>query len=261
MRSALVVTLMLLLTASAWSAPTVFLEPAVTEVEQGQVFTVGIRIDAAVDTLTCFLVEFTFDATVIELLSANEGTLFAESGHSTMFHWDTYSPGYHSCNDVTLGFEAFVMCPGELVHLEFHAIEEGSTPFSFTAVDLRDIRRDPILPVLTEGGSILVGPETGIIDGAQGVVGPTLRCFPNPFSDGMLFDYLAGDQAEPVSVSIHDASGRVVARPATAAVGSGVSSGSWDGTGEHGRRLPSGVYFIVASGAAGSAVKQITLVR
>ncbi|MCK4510265.1 hypothetical protein KAW64_00915, partial [bacterium] len=132
MRSVVVVMVVLILAASAWSAPTVYFEPAAMEVEQGQTFPVGIRVDAGADTLTCFLVEFTFDSSVLELLSADEGTLFAESGHSTMFDWDQHSPGLHSCNDITLGFNAFVLCPGELVHLEFYAIAEGATPLSIT---------------------------------------------------------------------------------------------------------------------------------
>ena len=170
MRFIIVLTAVLLLAGSAWSAPTVYFEPAVVQVEEGETFSVGVRVDAGVDTLTCFLVEFTFNASVIELLSAAEGTLFAESGHSTMFHWDQYSPGFHSCNDVTLGFDVFVMCPGELIHLEFHAVAAGATPLSITIVDLRDIRRDPILPVFTEGGSVTVGPGTGV---------PQRRCWMN----------------------------------------------------------------------------------
>lgn len=256
MRSIAAVIALLLLAGAAWSTPTVYIEPAASVVEQGQVFSAGIRIDAGVDTLTCFLVEFTFDASVLELLSADEGTLFAESGHSTMFHWDTYSPGSHGCNDVTLGFDAFVMCPGELVHLEFNAAAQGTTAISITAVDLRDIRRDRILPVLTEGGLVTVGPGTGI-DEVLGGSGPALRCFPNPFSELISFDYLAGDQVGPVEVSICDVSGRVVARP----VVSGGNSGLWDGTGQHGRRMPSGVYFIVANGRAGYVTKRVTLVR
>jgi hypothetical protein len=59
MRFIVIMMVALVLAAPAWSAPTVYFEPAITEVEQGQVFTVGIRVDAGTDTLTCFLVEFT----------------------------------------------------------------------------------------------------------------------------------------------------------------------------------------------------------
>ena len=261
MRFVVIMMATLVLAAPAWSAPTVYFAPATTEVEQGQAFSVGIRVDAGADTLTCFLVEFTFDAAVIELLSAVEGTLFAESGHSTMFDWDQYSPGFHSCNDVTLGFDAFVMCPGELVHLEFHAVAEGATPLSITTVDLRDIRRDPILPVFTEGGFVTVGPGAGIDDGTQDFAGPVLRCYPNPFSRQTSLEFRSCDAAGAVDVAVHDLTGRVVARPAVAGSGSGLNSGLWDGTARDGRPLPGGVYFVVASGPTGQARARVTLVR
>ncbi len=261
MRFIVVLTAVLLLAGSAWSAPIVYFEPAVTQVDQGEVFSVGIRVDAGTDTLTCFLVEFTFDASVLELLSADEGTLFAESGHSTMFHWDQSSPGLHSCNDVTLGFDAFVMCPGELVHLEFYAVAAGATPLSITMVDLRDLRRNPILPVYTEEGSVTVGPGTGIDDGIQDVAGPVLRCYPNPFSQQISLEFRSCGAAGDVDVAVHDLAGRVVARPDVVELRSGLSSGLWHGTGDDGRPLPGGVYFVVASGPAGEARALVTLVR
>ena len=261
MRFIVVMMAVLLLAGGAWSAPTVYFEPAATEIEQGQEFTVSIRVDAGADTLTCFLVEFTFDASVIELLSAQEGTLFAESGHSTMFDWDQYSPGLHSCNDVTLGFDSFVMCPGELIHLEFHAVAEGLTPLSITAVDLRDIRRELILPVLTEGGLVGVGPGAGIDDGTQDVAGPVLQCHPNPFSQQTSLEFRSCGAAGAVDVAVHDLAGRVVARPAMAGSGPGLSSGLWQGTGRDGHPLPGGVYFVVASGPTGQARARVTLVR
>ena len=261
MRFILVVMAVLLLAAPAWPAPTVYFEPAVVNVEQGQGFSVGIRVDAGADTLTCFLAEFTFDASVIELLVAEEGTLFAESGHSTMFDWDQYSPGLHSCNDVALGFDAFVMCPGELVHLGFHAVAEGATVLSITAVDLRDIRRDPILPVFTEGGSVTVGPATGVPEDDDEVAALKLRCHPNPFSDRVVIEFDAGSVIGPVHAAVHDVAGRVVARPLLASCKSGPRVGLWDGTGHDGRPLPGGVYFVVASGPSGEARDRVALVR
>ncbi len=259
MRFIVFVAVALLVAVSAWAVPTVYFEPAATEVEQGQTFTVGIRVDAGADALTCFLVEFTFDAGVIELLSAVEGTLFAESGHATMFDWDQYSPSVHSCNDVTLGFDTFVMCPGELVHLEFYAVAEGTTSLSITVVDLRDIERLPILPVFTEGGVVTVGPGTGVPDDER--VAPDLRCHPNPFSDRMVIELHSGTVSGPVHMAIHDVAGRVVARPEAASLRSGSSLGLWDGTDHNRRRLPGGVYFVVASSPAGEARERVTLIR
>jgi hypothetical protein len=261
MRLLLVLMTLLLLAGSAWPSPTVYFEPATTEVEQGQDFAISVRIDAGADTLTCFLVEFMFDASLIELTSAEEGTLFAESGHPTLFDWDQHSPGLHSCNDVTLGFDAFVMCPGELVRLEFHAVASGMTPLSITAADLRDIRREPILPVLSEGGLVGVGSGSGVEDGTQGTDGPVLRCHPNPFSQQTSLEFSSFGDAGAVEVAVYDVNGRVVARPVVLRSGPGLDSGLWCGTACDGHPLPGGVYFVVASGPTGRARAQVTLVR
>jgi hypothetical protein len=252
---------LLLLTVPALSAPTVYISPSAVEVEEGQTVEMSIRVDAGTDTLTCFLVEFAFDASVVELLSAEEGTLFAESGHSTMFDWDEYLPGLHACNDVTLGFDAFVLCPGELVGLEFYAVEEGTTPVSITTVDLRDLRRNPILPVFTEGGDVAVVPATGVIED-PGAAGPVdVVCHPNPFSRNLNIDVGTERRADPVSVAVYDVAGREVARPDVAGSGARCHHSMWNGCGKDGRLLPGGVYFVVASTERGWARKRVTLVR
>jgi hypothetical protein len=261
MRLIVVAMEILLLAGAAWPVPTVYLEPIAVEVEQGQDFTISVEVDAGADTLTCFLVEFAFDASVIELLSAEEGSLFAESGHPTMFNWDQHSPGLHSCNDVTFGFDAFVTCPGELVLLTFHAVASGVTPLSITVVDLRDIRRDPIQPVLTEGGLVGVGPGAGIADGGQDVPDPVLQCYPNPFSQQTSFEFRSCGAAGEVDVTVYSLTGRMVARPAVAESGPGLGFGRWNGAADDGHRLPGGVYFVVASGPNGRARARITLVR
>ena len=264
MRSILVLTALAALAGAAVSAPTVYFEPAQVQVEQGETFYVGVRIDAAVDTLTCFLVEFTFDPEVVELLSAVEGTLFAGSGVPTMFDWDILGPGLHSCNDVTLGFENYVLCPGELVHLEFYALAEGVTPITITAVDLRDIRREPILPVLTGSGMFTVGPGTGVADDegpGQNLEERLLTCFPNPFAEGTDIELSLGGFAVPATVTVYGPSGRVVWRSVLAGNAGGTASCSWDGRRQDGLPLPAGVYFLEARHAGGRARGRVTLVR
>ncbi len=244
---------------AACGTPTVYFEPAAIEVEAGDPCTLSVRVDAGVDTLTCFLVEFMFDESLVELVSAEEGSLFAESGLLTMFNWDEIEAGWHSCNDVTLGFESFVMCPGELVHLEFQALVAGSTDVSFTLVDLRDLRREPILPVLTADGSITVNPGTGIPDDDT-CSGTRLRCFPNPFAAFTELEFECDAPGE-TRVSVFDCAGREVARPRVLAAAGGLATSRWDGCDADGCRLPGGVYFIEAAGPGGVARERVTLIR
>jgi len=259
MRIVTAIAALLVLAPTATPSPTVYFEPEVVTVEEGQIFEMGIRIDAGTDTLTCFLVEFMFDSDVIELVDAIEGSLFSESGHATMFDWDPQSPGLHQCNDITLGFDYYVMCPGELVHLEFNALEMGETPISLTAVDLRDIRRERIQPFNTEGATVTVEPETGVGDDL--FLRSELVCYPNPFDHSTTLELRAPGGAGPVDAVFHDASGRVVARTSFTLSDTGVGLVPWSGTALDGSRLPVGVYYVTASGSFGTARDRVTLMK
>lgn len=261
MRGVLVLMTIAATAGAASSSPTVCIGPADVEVELGQPFEMSVRVDDGVDTLTCFLVEFSFDPGTIELVSAEEGTLFGESGHSTMFDWDEITPGLHSCNDVTLGFDAFVMCPGELVHLEFRPLAEGWTAVEITAVDLRDIRRDPILPVLTEDAVVTVGPGTGVFGGGLVPAAPALRCFPNPFAGETTIELAGVRSGQAARVTVYDAAGRVVARPSLRESSRHLRTSVWDGSGRDGRPVPGGVYFVAADCPGGRATERVTLAR
>jgi hypothetical protein len=149
---------------AAQAAPTVFVHPDTVVVAPGEAFTMDIRVDSGTDTITCFLVEFEFDPFVVELESAAEGSLFTECGFPTMYNWDVLGPGHHFCNDVTLGPYTYTVAPGEMVSLSFVAADAGWTSIEILAEDLRDYRRDRILPVWTEDAIVFVVPPTGVPD-------------------------------------------------------------------------------------------------
>lgn len=244
-----VLALVLVVVASmiASGEPTVFVSPAELTVDVGEPFEMSIRADAGYpDSVTAFLVDFTFDPEVVELVSADEGSLFAGCGYPTMYDWDVVGPGVHSCNDVTLGHTAHVFLPGELVALDFVAVAVGETPIQITAADLRDINRDPILPVYTADGFVTVLPVTGIDESDDsGMVGERLRLAPNPSSGSVEIAFAVDQGAADATVSIHDVAGRVVARPGPVAIQGGTGAVTWDGRTASGGVLPSGVYFVV----------------
>lgn len=259
---ALVALALPLMAAAAGAAPTVCFEPASLMVEPGENFSLSIRIDAGIDTLSCFLVEFEFDAAVIELTEAIEGNLFARCGDPTMFHWDTLASGKHSCNDVVLGYMTYVLCPGELVHLDFRALEQGATRVEFTAVDLRDIRREPIVPVNVEGAVVGVCFATGVEEEpGSGAAVAAVRASPNPFASVTTVEFEIPHAVREPMAAVYDAAGRFVARLPVETTGVGRGRALWRGLGERGLPLPSGVYFV--SVVAGEAVvrTRVTLVR
>lgn len=266
MRFAAMLAILIATAGGAHAYPTVYFEPEALLVTAGEPCSLAIRIDSGTDTLTCFLVEFSFDADVVQLNSAEEGSLFSESGLLTMFDWDVIGPGHHQCNDVTLGFDSFVMCPGELVHLEFSAAQPGTTTITIEDVDLRDIRRDPILPVGMGTCRVTVDPGTGVPDGHSEL--RTLHCSPNPFSSQLRMEFRTRQDAAPIAESedgvsfrILDPSGRVVARPEPESMLPGAFSAVWDGGSSSGKELPAGVYFVEARRGKSHVRARVTLLR
>ncbi len=238
----LAVALVLLTAVSAYAAPTVFVHPAELLVEPGTEFSMSIRVDAGADTVTCFLVEFQFDPSVLELVSAEEGSLFTECGYGTMYHWDASDSGDHSCNDVTLGHDAYVLCPGELINLEFMSVGEGVTWIEIVHADLRDLRRDPILPLFTESAlvAVVLGTDVTENDGGGSL---SLSVMPNPSVGETELHFQLPGSALTASLSIYDIAGRAVWRsgPLEAAHARSVM---WRGCDAAGAAVPSGVYLV-----------------
>jgi hypothetical protein len=229
----------------ARGAPTVFVSPAERMVALGDTFAMSIRVDGGADTLTCFLVQFEFDPVIIGLDTAGEGSLFTECGFPTMYNWDVLAPGESSCNDVTLGPWTYALCPGELVRLSFTAAGVGETPIEITAVDLRDIRRQRILPVSVVDGLVIVG-STGDVAGDGGGAVEVPRAFPNPFRDNTAITF-STPCASTADVAIYDVRGRLVALRPVGIGPSGRAEAEWDGRDDSGRAVPSGMYFAALS--------------
>ena len=245
------------LCGTAFATPTVFVHPAEITVEPGEMFSMSIRVDAGTDTVTCFLTEFTFDADVIELMEASEGSLFSMCGYGTMYHWDVVESGRHSCNDVTLGHEAHVLPPGELVDLEFTAGDQGMTWIEITMVDLRDMRRDPILPVNTERALVIVG-GTGVEDPHQVDACALLSIHPNPCRGAATLSWSAPAGERRGTILIYDVRGRLVWHDLLDGV-SGLTR--WDGRGRDGTCARAGAYFVELRFGSATVREKLILLR
>jgi hypothetical protein len=262
LRIALAFALALLASGVASGVPTVFVSPAELTVDAGESFEMSIRVDAGYpDSVTAFLVDFSFDSEVVELANAEEGSLFANCGYPTMFDWDIHAPGEHSCNDVTLGHVSHVFLPGELVALGFVALSPGDTPITITAADLRDINRDPILPVYSSDGHVTVLPVTGVDGVGWETVAGGVRLSPNPFSSDVRIEFDPRDDAARVDIEVYDVTGRRVAGPLGGRPASGAGSVDWDGRTGSGAVLPSGVYFVIVRADAAERRARCVLLR
>jgi len=106
------------------------------------------------------------------------------------------------------------------------------------------------------GGSVsAVGPRDPSAHG-----GTLAQNVPNPFSSSTRIDFQT-DVGGDVRLEVFDVSGRLVRVIHDGPVLPQGQSKSWDGRDEHGRPLPSGVYFCKAVGEGWSSVKKMTLAR
>ena len=222
------------------AAPTVFVYPSEVTVDPGETFSMHIRVDAGIDTVTCFMTEFTFDADVIELAEASEGSLFSMCGYGTMYHWDVIESGQHSCNDVTLGHESHVVPPGELVNLELTAGEQGATWVEITLVDLRDMRRDPILPVNVEHAMVTIR-GTDVQEPQQMNGAALLSIHPNPCHGTATLSWSAPAGEKRGTLLIYDIRGRLIWHDL---LDGASGTAFWDGCDKGGEHVRAGAYFV-----------------
>lgn len=87
-----------------------------------------------------------------------------------------------------------------------------------------------------------------------------LRSFPNPFNPRTTFAWTLPEPGV-VTVGVYDAHGALVRTLLGAGLDAGGHEVAWDGRGDDGRELPSGVYFGRIDTAAGSETQKVMLVK
>lgn len=107
------------------------------------------------------------------------------------------------------------------------------------------------------------------IDGTSGIgdrLSASVRHFalgqnyPNPFNASTLISYHLDDRAR-VHIAVYDVLGRRITNLIHRTVESGHATVSWNGTGDDGRSVSSGVYFIVCRAGGRSAARKTLLIR
>ena len=89
----------------------------------------------------------------------------------------------------------------------------------------------------------------------------SLRCFPNPASSGAIVEYTVKLEGR-VRLGVYDVAGRRVACLVDSHVPHrGVRTALWDGRGDDGRDLPSGVYFVRLEAGEETSVHKMVLLK
>ncbi|MCI0451086.1 MAG: T9SS type A sorting domain-containing protein, partial [Candidatus Latescibacteria bacterium] len=91
-------------------------------------------------------------------------------------------------------------------------------------------------------------------------LGTLLRSYPNPLQSATRIDYTMSNGGN-ATIEIVDVTGRIVARPARGHHAAGDHALEWNGRGDDGNPLPSGVYFARLVTGEGVRTLKMTLVR
>jgi hypothetical protein len=260
--------LALILTALGVPSPasavlTVYLEPESTTVSVGQEFDVQLMVNDEADTISNFRVVIQFDPDIIELVSAEEGSLYVSAGYESFFHVEEESLGSWEIFEVIFPYTSFVLAPGELAVIHFSALADGETPIDFLSQVVMDIDRMEIQPIAAIGGHVTVSPGVGV-EGPDAWRGGWMFGFPYPNpSRGVSSVRLArptDPRGEDCRLSVYDPRGRLV-RALDLPTAGHSSDVVWDGRNEQAIEVPSGIYFLRLDTPNETLHRKVILVR
>ncbi len=240
------------------------IEPAVRVVPRGAYFDLSLVIDG-VDTMSNFQAFIRFDPAILEFAGATEGSLYVYTGEwdNTWFFFEEESLGTWEIFDVIFPAGSYILPPGELASLRLLAREIGVTHVEYLAASARDILRNPILPLRTEDGLVMVENPTGLgvaDSGANrwGLGSPS----PNPTSGAVTIRILgpAGRASASPRCSVFDIRGRLI-RELCIPLAGGALDIDWDGKDRGGSDAPPGVYFLRLETSDRAWTRRVTVVR
>lgn len=211
------------------------------------------------EPLGCIETWVTFDTSLVTLFGASEGELFVNAPYPKLFFWQSIAPDTQSVEGCLLGPGSFALPPGRLARFIFEGKAEGTCHARITRLNLWDIDRVMFAPhaIVDAWIHISNSPPTGIRPSAGDAF---LRAQPNPFNPSTtLVLSVAATQAG--SVAVYRSDGRLVRRLFAGRFDAGINRFVWDGRDNNGQRVPSGVYFGVARGAAVEHTTKMVLLQ
>jgi hypothetical protein len=230
------------------AAPTVSILPATNVVFAGEEFEVAIEANVDLGDLSCFSITLDFDPLLLEVVSSSEGTLFSGALDPTFYQQEQDAQGRDVFSDCVLGFGTGVLSPGELCRVRFKALTSGNSNIDIVQAQLRDLDRALLAGVGVQNSSASISltstPPRAFANSLR------LLATPNPSAGAVLFQLestVPRKQADAEllragELQIFDVAGRRVRGVELSQVGDGMR---WDARDGVGRRLASGVYFVM----------------
>jgi hypothetical protein len=221
-------------------------------------FAITVVADGAVPAVSCYALTLDYDRSKLQLVSAQEGSLFTDAPEPTFFSRETDELGRDVLTNCLLGFGTTVTPAGALATLTFRGLTTAISSVELAEAVLRDANRAVIPGVAVQGTVVSIG--TVDVPSLSSTGRLRLRAEPNPAGGQVRLVLEGGRMAGPTRsgvpspltpaavtrISIHDIAGRRVRSLETTA-----GSLIWDGCDAEGRPAASGVYFALATTAAG----------
>ena len=241
------------------ATPHVFFDPPVVMVVPDETFELSFEVAACPDSIASTQLYMSWDPDIVELVEASEGALYSQSGHMTWFIDDLEYPGFLHLFDTVFGVGTYILAPGELFRLTFHALDYGHTQAHVDTIRMTDIRRNALAIGGFEHGEIFVVDPTGVPEPVERElrVGPA---WPNPFTAETAIAFSVPVASGEWAVGVYDIKGRLVRR-LTVPVGATRGEIAWDGRDAGGREVPASVYFVRISGPQGDAHARLVRLR
>jgi hypothetical protein len=134
--------------------PLVSFETLRNHVVPGDLCTLSVVVDDAVDSLSCMDIFIAYDTSLVECTGALEGALYQQVGYPSFFRWKLVAADTADAVDCFLGYRSYFITPGELVSFIFRAKKVGVSHVCLAQARLWDIDRVELSPVMGECAEI-----------------------------------------------------------------------------------------------------------
>ena len=236
------IVLIIVLTNVNFSQQTVVkVLPSETDIELYSTREISVRIDN-INLFRAYSINLSYDPQKIKCLSITRSSFF--SNWSTFFYQSADSNlSLMVIEEAILG-RGYENGSGELFKIQFQALALGDVSINFLKADLRDTLNNPI-SVQSENGILHIVNPTSVDDVGEYINNNSIAAFPNPFNSSTTIKFNS-DNIEDTEFAIYSITGERVYQLESKPLAGNTISFIWNGEGNNGNLLPSGMYLLLA---------------
>ncbi|MBK7632742.1 MAG: T9SS type A sorting domain-containing protein [Ignavibacteriales bacterium] len=193
-----------------------------------------------INAFRAYSIHLGYDSQKLRCLNISRSSFFS--------NWQTFFYATIDSNSNILKIDEAILGPGyedgsgDLIKIQFQALEEGDISLNFLTTDLRDTS-DNQIPIQSQNGVIHIFGPTFINNEIQNSSDIGLQSYPNPFNSSTRIDYTAKYGAD-TDFYIYSITGEEIFSYRVDANSDRNISFTWHGKSSDGTVLPSGVYLL-----------------